>query len=107
MDQSLVASIRKTLEAKPTEELRRSYESVDKATRSLEELEAMRQLLYERRTRSTRTVIALSSAVLIGTLGATGAWWQGASEGFVCLAGVGGAILGFALWYIPDLIPRT
>jgi hypothetical protein len=40
---------------------------------------------------------------LMGTIGAVCAWWQGAAEGMVLIAGVGGAILGFASCYIPGL----
>src|SRR2546421_435178 len=87
MDQTLVASIRKNLESKSTEELRQAYESTDKAARSPEELEAMRQLLDERQRKGNRFVIALTSALLFGSLGAGCAWWQGVDGGFVFLAG--------------------
>lgn len=48
MDQELVAAIRKTLEAKPTDELRRTYEARDQNVWSPEAFEAMMQLLAER-----------------------------------------------------------
>jgi len=103
MDPALVASIRKSLEATPTEDLRRAYEG-DKAGKSPEELEAMRQLLDERRAKRNKAAVALASAILMGTLVAACAWWQGFPEEIIILAGVGGAILGFASWYIPGLI---
>jgi ferric-dicitrate binding protein FerR (iron transport regulator) len=107
MDQTLVASIRKSLEAKPTEELRQAYQSGDKAGRSPEELEAMRQLLDERRNKSNRVLLALGSAVVVAAIAGAGAWWQSFPAAIVCLSGVVGAILGFASWYIPDLMPRA
>ena len=107
MDQTLVASIRKDLEAKSTAELGQAYESSDRATKAPEELEAMRQLLDERRTKGNRVALALAAAILMGTLGAACTWWQGASEGMVLLAGVGGAILGFASCYIPGLFGQA
>ena len=108
MDQALVASLRKTLESRPTEELRRAYEQGgDKTARSPEELEAMRQILDERRRKAYRPVLALVSAVLLGSLGAGYAWWQLGPGVAVLLAAVGGAVLGFASWYVPDLIPRV
>src|SRR5215207_6341572 len=87
MDQTLVASIRKSLGTKSTEELRQAYEGSDTAARSPEELEATRQLLDERRTKSNRGVLPLGSAILLGSLGAACVWWQGAEVGFVFLAG--------------------
>src|SRR5438552_753010 len=104
MDQTLVASIRKSLEAKSTEELRQLGEGQDQAGRSPEELEAIRQLLHERRSRGTRAMLALASAAVLGTLAAAGAWWQlGPDYLFIFLCGAGGAVLGFASWYIPGL----
>jgi hypothetical protein len=107
MDQTFVAAIRKNLETKSTEELRQAYESRDQAARSPEESEAMRQLLDERRTKGSRAVFALASAILFGSLGAVCAWWQGADGVFIFLAGVVCAILGFGSWYIRELIPRV
>ena len=107
MDQTLVASIRKKLEAKPTEELRQAYESRDTAGRSPEELEAIRQLLDERRAKRNKAVVALASAILMGTLGPACTWWQGADDVLVLLAGVVFAILGFASWYVPGLLYGT
>ncbi|MSU79193.1 MAG: hypothetical protein EXS16_14020 [Gemmataceae bacterium] len=107
MDQALVASIRKNLEATTTEELRRAYERGENAAKSPEEAEAVRQLLDERRTNGNRTTLALASAILIGMAATAGAWWQGAPEGFVLFAGVGGAIMGFASFYIPGLFDQT
>src|SRR5690242_14418445 len=48
MDLDLIATIRRTLGAKPTEELRREYEARDPGAWSPEAFEAMRQLLAER-----------------------------------------------------------
>src|SRR5262245_58032221 len=48
MDQNLVASIRRSLEAKPTPELRLAYQSGDQAIWSPEAFEAMHQILSER-----------------------------------------------------------
>src|ERR1700720_609568 len=107
MDQALVASIRKSLEAKPTAELRQAYESGNKDPRSPEELEAIRQLLDERRAKSTKVAVALASAILMGAFVAACAWWQGFPEVMVFLAGVGGAIVGFASWYIRGLFGQA
>jgi hypothetical protein len=107
MDQNLVASIRKNLEDKSTEGLRQACERGDNMNKSPEELEAMRQILNERRVKGNRVVLALVSAVLFGSLGAACVWWQGADGGFVFLAGVVCAILGSASSYIRDLIPRV
>ena len=48
MDQELVARVRKTLEDRPTEELRELYASRDQSAWSFEAFEAMRQILSER-----------------------------------------------------------
>jgi hypothetical protein len=72
MDQNLVASIRKNLKDKSTEELRQACEGGENMNKSPEELEAMRQILNERRMNGNRAVFALVSAVLFGSLGA--AW---------------------------------
>ena|SRR5207249_186611 len=103
MDPALVASIRKDLEIKSTAHLRQACASGDRASRSPEELEAIRQLLDERRTRRNRAVLAVAAALLLGAVGAAGAWGQGADEVFILLAGLGCAILGFASCYIPGL----
>ena len=63
--------------------------------------------LDERRPKSKRIVFALASGILIGALAAAFAWSQLGPGLGTLLAGVGGAILGFASWYIPDLIPRA
>jgi hypothetical protein len=81
--------------------------SGDKTGKSEDELETMRQVPDERRRTGNRALIALVSAVVFGALGAVCAWWQLGPGLGVVLAGVGGAILGFASWYIPDLIPRA
>jgi hypothetical protein len=60
VDQELITTIRKTLEAKSTEELRRSYEAQDQAAWSAEAFEAMRQLLAERGERDLRAPAARS-----------------------------------------------
>jgi hypothetical protein len=104
MDQALVASIRTSLESKSTEELRQIFESGHKAGKSPEEFEAIRQILDERGTKSYRPMLAVTSAIIMGTIGAAGAWWQLGPDVFVVLAGLGGATLGFASWYIPGLI---
>jgi hypothetical protein len=106
MDQARVASLRKELESRSSEELRQVSASGGAAAKSPEELEAIRQLLDERQRQSTRTILALVSALVMGTLGAGCVWWQGGEDALIVLAGVGAAILGFALWYLPDLIPR-
>jgi hypothetical protein len=106
MDQTLVDSIRKSLENKSTEELRRAYDG-DKAAKPVEEIEALRQLLEERQTKGNRMLIALASAIIVGLLAAGIAWWQLGPNIAVVLAGLGGAILGFASWYVPGLISRT
>lgn len=49
MNEELIAAIRKTLEAKSTDELRRSYQTRDERIWSPEAFEAMRQLLTERK----------------------------------------------------------
>jgi hypothetical protein len=105
MDQTLIAAIRKNLEAKSTAELRQAYESGDKAARSPEELEAIRQVLQERRNRGNRVIVALATAMLLGAIGAGFAWWQDCSGELVLLAGVGCAVLGFASFYVRDLFP--
>jgi len=105
MDQALIASFRKSLEAKSTEELRQAYEIGNQSSRSPEEIEATRQILEERRRKSTRATLAIGSAIVFGSLGAACAWWQGADGAYVFLAAVVCAILGFGSWYIPDLIP--
>jgi hypothetical protein len=105
MDQTLVASIRKNLESRSTEELRQAYEGGDNSAKSPEELEAMRQILDERRRKGNRAALALASAAVFGSLGAAYAWWQLGPGVEVLLYGVGGAVFGFAAWYIPDVIP--
>ena len=105
MDQALVASLRKSLEAKSTEELRQAFEIGHQSSGSPEEIEAMRQILEERRRKSTRATIAIGSAIAFGSLGAAGAWWQDTGGVVVFLVAVVCAILGFASWYIPNLIP--
>jgi hypothetical protein len=107
MDQALIASIRKSFESKSTEELRRAFEGEDKADKSPEEIEALRQLLQEREPRSYRVVLAVASAVICATLFAFGSWWQLGPGVFVVLSGVVGAVLGFASWYIPGLFWGT
>jgi small-conductance mechanosensitive channel len=107
MDQTLVASIRKDLDAKSTEELRQAYASGNQAGKPAEELEAIRQILDERGRIRTRTVLALSSAAVVGVLAGAFAGWQGFPPGMIAFAGVGGAALGFASWYVPDLIPQS
>jgi hypothetical protein len=105
MDPNLVVSMRKSLEGKSTAELRQAYDSGDHATWSPEALEAVRQILAERRSRSNKPLVALAGAVLVGALGVGVAWWQGCAGEIVLLAGIGGAILGALLFYIPNLIP--
>ncbi len=107
MDQNLVASIRKSLEGKSTEELRQASEGAGRASKSPEELEAMRQILDERRMKGTRAILAVVSAVVFGSLCAAAAWWQLGPGVAVLIAGAGGAVLGFASWYVRDLIPRV
>jgi hypothetical protein len=107
MDQALVDSIRKSLEARSTEEIRQAYERGDQAGRSPEELEAMRQALDERRRKRARLFLAVASAVVIGVLGGAFAWWLLGAGPVVVLAGVACAALGFVSWYIPDIIPRS
>jgi hypothetical protein len=106
MDQTLVDSIRKSLETKSTQELRQAYDG-DKGGKSAEEVEAMRQVLEERRTKSNRFVIALASACIFGSLAGALAGWQFGPDIVAVLAGLGGAILGFVSWYIPGLISQT
>ena len=101
MDQTLVDSIRKSLEAKSTEEIRQAYGSGDHAGRPLEELEAMRQVLDERRRKRTRFWLAVGSAVVVGALGGVSAWLQLGPGPVVLLASVGCAVLGFLAWYFP------
>jgi hypothetical protein len=105
MDHRLVESIRKSLEVKSTPEIRQAYQSGDEATRSPEEMEAMRQVLDERSRPRNRAVIALSAAVVMGVIGAAAVWWQGSSGELVFLAGIVCAIVGAASFYIRDLIP--
>jgi len=101
MDQTLVDSIRKSLEAKSTEEIRQAYGSGDHAGRPPEELEAMRQVLDERRRKRTRFWLAVGSAVVVGALGGVSAWLQLGPGPVVLLASVGCAVLGFLAWYFP------
>lgn len=105
MDPNQVAAMRKSLETKSSEELRQAYASGDKAAWSPEALEAMRQILEERRQRSTKPAVALGAAILVAALGAGVAWWQGCTGEVVLLAGLGGAVLGGLCIYLPNLIP--
>src|SRR5262245_37424819 len=106
MDQTRVASIRKDLDGKSTEELRQAEESARQTGKPAEELEAIRQILDERRRSRIRIVVAASSAVVVGVIAGAYVSWQGLPPGMVALAGVVGAALGFASWYVPNLIPR-
>jgi len=100
MDQTRVDFIRKSMEAQSTEELRHAYESGAQGGRLPEELEAMRQILDERRRKFFRFWLAVGSAVVAGALGGAGTWWQvGEPNLFVILATVVCAFLGFAAWY--------
>ena len=65
MDPARVASIRKSLESKPTEELRRAFDNANAGT-SAEEREALRQLLGERQLQGARPTLALATALLLG-----------------------------------------
>jgi len=107
MDQTRVASIRKDLDGKSTEELRQAEESARQTGKPAEELEAIRQILDERRRIRIRTVLAASSAAVVGVIAGAFASWQGFPLGMIVLASVGGAALGFTSWYVPDLIPRS
>jgi hypothetical protein len=107
MDQAQVASIRKGLESRSTEELLQALDAKDGPPTSPEELEAIRQLLGERRSKGNRAPFALASAVLFGALAGAGTWWQGVGAELIVLACAVGAILGFASWYVRDLIPKS
>ena len=95
MDQSLVASIRESLKAKSTAELREAYESGDTSIWSPEAFEAMRQLLAQPPNQGTLPAAVCSSCALpsqsLGKLplrigGTSGSWhflvgvWAEASE---------------------------
>ena len=73
------------------QELRQAYEG--KAGRSPEELEAMRQLLDERRLAATRVTLSLVSAVVMGLLGAGCAWFYYGSDAITFLTGLVFAVL--------------
>lgn len=107
MDPALVASLRKNLESTPSAELEQACAGGERMGRIPEELEAMRQILAERRARGQRAAIALLSAGVVGPLGAAGMWWQAGFSPLVLLVGLVCAALAFASWYIPDLIPRA
>src|SRR5262245_14478110 len=100
MDRTLVDSIRKSLEAKSTAELRQAHEGGDQSGRPPEELEALRQVLDERRRKGIRFALAIGSAV-VGVFGGVGTWWQLGPDPFVLLFGVVCAVLGFVCWYVP------
>ena len=99
MDQSLVESTRKNLEAKSSEELQ-AFLTGGASGRPPEEVEAARQILEERSRKRTRFALAVSSAVLLGVLAAAGAWQLGADGVFIALSGGVCAILAFVGWYI-------
>jgi hypothetical protein len=105
MDQALVALMRKKLESKSTEDLTQA--NADQAGKSPEELEAIRQILQERAVYGPRAIMAPISAVMVGALMGVGAWSQEMSPGIIVVACGVGAVLGFACWYVSDLIPRT
>jgi hypothetical protein len=101
VNESLIASIRASLQVKSNEELNQLLAS----GKSPEEIEAARQILDERRRKGLRPILALASALVIGALAAAFAWWQLGDGIAVVLASIVGAVLGFASWYIPGLIP--
>lgn len=107
MDPALVASLRKKMESTPSAELEQACAGGQQAGRIPEELEAMRQILAERRARGQRAAVALISAAVMGPLGAAGMWWQAGVSPLVLLVGLVCAALAFASWYVPDLIPRA
>lgn len=106
MDETLIASFRKSLESKTTQEIRAAQESGQKSGSSPEQLEAMRQILEERQSKSNRFAFAVASGLGLGAVGATAMWWRGGDETLIAVGGLVGAFLGFASWYVPDLMPR-
>jgi hypothetical protein len=63
----------------------------------------MRQLLDERQHKSRRFAFAMTTAIVLGAMAATTAWWESYPGEIVFVAGSACAILGVASFYLRNL----